>query len=353
MEYIQTILFQIPATRLDEAAQPDGLLAELDEHRQFLKNQEGFRELRLTRSVNSEGNVLVVLDTRWTDDSSLVRYETNEPNAATIVRKHESLLVPNTLQVLDMEALRTESSFRAGEKEEEARSRVILPVVIPLGVLAFALLTIYGLSRVYLEIGGDGAVMLAAGIAIAVLIISFGLAMNPRTPGWVIGGVLGLATLTLVGGTIWAVTEEDEGHAEQVENGGGEGEGGGGGEGEGGGEGAGGGGEGGGEGGAVITMGDNFFEFDGAQEPDVAVPAGVETVLDLTNGGAAIHNMHVASTGKFTDDTCESDGAEPCSDPNIVPGGDTATITINLEAGEYPFRCDFHKDEMVGTLVVE
>ncbi len=348
MEYIQTILFQIPATRLEEAAQPGGLLAELDEHRRFLSRQEGFRELRLTRSVNSEGNVLVVLDTRWTDDSSLVRYETGEPNAATIVRKHEGLLVPNTLQVLDMEALRTESSFRAGEKEAQARNRVILPVVIPLGVLAFSLLVIYGLSRIYLELGGDGAVALAAGLAIAVLIISFGLALNPRAPGWVIGGVLVLATLALIGGTIWAVTEEDE-HAEAEGEHAGEG-----GEGEGG-EGGGGEGEGEGGGGAKeqIIMGDNFFEFGGEQAPTVTVPAGAETTFEIVNDGSAIHNMHVAAGADFASDTCDAGEEDPCSDPNIISGGDTATIAIELEAGEYPFRCDFHKDEMTGTLVVE
>jgi plastocyanin/heme-degrading monooxygenase HmoA len=341
MEYIQTILFQIPASRLEEAAQAGGLLSELDEHRRFLKNSEGFRELRLTRSVNSEGNVLVVLDTRWTDDSSLVRYETSEPNAAAIVRKHENLLVTGTLQVLDMEALRTESSFRAGEKEERARSRVVLPVVIPLGVLAFALLAIYGLSRVYLEIGGNGAVALAAGLAIAVLIISFYLALNPRAPGWLIGGILGLAAIALIGGTIWAVAEEDETNAEQVDNGG-----------TGGAED--GGGENGGATGNAIVIGDNYFEFEGQQNPRITVPAGAETVFDLTNSGVAIHNMHVASaSGLFTGNPCDIGGDDPCSNPNIIKGTETATVTINLEAGEYPFRCDFHADAMTGTLVIE
>ena len=345
MEYIQTILFQIPASRLEEAAQPGGLLSDLDEHRQFLKSSEGFRELRLTRSVNSEGNVLVVLDTRWTDDSSLVRYETSEPNAAAIVRKHEGLLVSGTLQILDMEALRTESSFRAGEKEERARSRVVLPVVIPLGVLAFALLAIYGLSRVYLEIGGNGATALAAGLAIAVLIISFYLALNPRAPGWLIGGIVGLAALALIGGTIWAVAEEDETSAEHVDSGG-----------DNGGDGGTGGGDGGGDepGGKAIIMGDSFFEFGGEQNPRIPVPADTETILDLTNSGVAIHNMHVASaSGEYTSNPCEAGGDDPCSDPNIIKGKDTATITINLEAGEYPFRCDFHADAMTGTLVVE
>ena len=115
MEYIQTILFQIPASRLEEASAADGLLSELDQHREFLRNQVGFRDLRITRSINNEGNILVVVETRWTDDGSLVRYETNEPNAAAIVRQHRGMIVSDSLQVLDMEALRTESSWKPAE----------------------------------------------------------------------------------------------------------------------------------------------------------------------------------------------------------------------------------------------
>ena len=121
MEYIQTILFQIPASRLEEASAADGLLSELDQHREFLRNQVGFRDLRITRSINNEGNILVVVETRWTDDGSLVRYETNEPNAAAIVRKHRGILVSDSLQVLDMEALRTESSWKPAEQADKAR----------------------------------------------------------------------------------------------------------------------------------------------------------------------------------------------------------------------------------------
>jgi len=218
MEYIQTILFQIPASQLEQASEADGLLAELDGHRKHLQAASGFRDLRISRSINNEGNVLVLVETRWADDSSLVRYETQEPNAAAIVRAHEGILVRDSLQVLDMEALRTEASFKQEEAAESARERVILPIAIPLGVLAFALLAIYGLSRVYLEIEGDGAVALAAGLAIGVLLFAFYFAMNPRAPGWQIAGVIAIAAITLAGGTTWALIEEDEPHTE--ENGG-------------------------------------------------------------------------------------------------------------------------------------
>lgn len=327
MEYIQTILFQVPASRLEEASAADGLLSELDAHREFLRTQTGFRDLRITRSINTEGNILVLFETRWTDDGSLVRYETNEPNAASIVRKHRGVIVGDSLQVLDMEALRTEASWKPAEQATHARERVILPVVMPLGILAFALLVIYGLSRVYLEIRGDGATALAAGIVIGVLIVSFYLANNPRAPGWQIGAIVGVAAIVLAGGTIWAVANEDETEGREEEpnatepatNGGG----------------------------TTLTMIDNKFE-----ETELRAPAGEETVFTVLNEGSGIHNVHVAVDGDFAEDFCTTGGEAPCTDPARIAGGGEGTLTINLPAGEYEYRCDFHKTEMTGTLTV-
>jgi plastocyanin len=333
MEYIQTILFQVPASRLEEASAADGLLSELDAHREFLRTQTGFRDLRITRSINTEGNILGVFETRWTDDGSLVRYETNEPNAATIVRKHRGVIVGDSLQVLDMEALRTEASWKPAEEATRARERVILPVVIPVGILAFCLLVIYGLSRVYLEIRGDGATALAAGIAIGVLIVSFYLANNPRASGFQIGAIVAIAAVVLAGGTIWAIANEDESEAGHEEpgvtatpepggNGGGE---------------------------QVINMFDNRFE-----ETALTAPADEEVVYDVVNKGAAIHNVHVSNAdGEYPSAFCTTGGETPCTDPARINGGNEGTLTFTLPAGEYGFRCDFHPVEMVGTLTVE
>src|SRR2546430_17008799 len=107
MEYTRRVRVQVGPSRLERAAESGGLLAELDEHRSFLRQQPGFRDIRITRSINPEGNVLLVIETRWDDDESLVRYETNEPNVASIVNNPRAVIVPGTLQVLDMEALPT------------------------------------------------------------------------------------------------------------------------------------------------------------------------------------------------------------------------------------------------------
>ena len=346
MEYIQTVLVQIEASRLERAAEPGGLLAELDEHRNYLRQQPGFRDLRITRSINPEGNVLVVVETRWADDETLVRYETSEPNVAAIINKHRDVILPDTLQVLDMEALRTESSFARAEAETNAYSRIALPLLMPAGILAFALLFIYCLSRVYLEIGGNGAVALAACLAIAALLVATYFASNPNAPGWQIGAVVLIAAAVLGGGAIWAVAEEDEGQAHEpaVEEPGGD---------EPGGGEPGGGPPGGG--GATITLGDNFFEFAGEQEPAIPVTAGEESTFQIVNDGSAIHNMHVAVTGEYLSDFCApTPNDDPCSDPDRIRGGQTGEITINIaEPGTYDFRCDFHAQQMTGTLEVQ
>lgn len=75
MEYVQAVLVQIEANKIDEASRPQGLLAELDEHRIFLEQQRGFLDMRVVRSINDEGNILLAVETRWEDDASLVEYE--------------------------------------------------------------------------------------------------------------------------------------------------------------------------------------------------------------------------------------------------------------------------------------
>lgn len=337
MEYIQTILVQVSAAALEQASQGGGLISELDEHREYLKGQRGFKDLRITRSINPEGNILVVVETRWDDDSSLVRYETAEPNVAAIVRKHSNVIVADSLQVLDMEALRTESSWAPAERAKSAVERVTLPILIPVGVLAFIVLVIYGLSRVYLELGGDAAVALAVGISFGVLIFAFYFANNPKAPPWQIGGVLAVAAIVLVGASIWAVAEEDEAEGGEPTNG---------------------------EvvdgeatptpgdespppsdGIVAVSMSDNFFDPN-----EITTAAGSDVTFDLTNNGAAIHNMRIAGEdGEYNTDD------DAVSDPELMTAGQTGTLewTAPSAAGEIIFRCDFHPTDMIGTITVE
>ena len=105
----------------------------------------------------------------------------------------------------------------------------------------------------------------------------------------------------------------------------------------------------------AVSMGDNFFELDGQLEPDIAVPLGEKTTIDLTNDGFAIHNLHIAGAdNEYGDAFCEIGGDGPCSDPNLFAGGETGSITFSFdEPGSFVFRCDFHPTQMTGTITVE
>jgi len=329
MEYIQTVLVQIQATMTDEASRPQGLLAALDEHRSFLEQQPGFQDMRVTRSINAEGNVLLVIETHWSDDHSLVEYETREPNVMSIINRHQDLIVADSLQVLDMEALR--AAGRPPDAAAEATERLALPLLIPLGIMAFALLVIYGLSRIYLEVSNEVATGLAAGIALGILLVAWYIASRPSVPGWQIASIGVLATALLAGGAIFAVVEDDEGEALEetptatASPAAGET--------------------------PAAPPADNVFAV--AMIPTIAfdtdeitLPADMEVTVSADNQDTAIlHNWAL-----YTDDTASDLIAktEICAAPCI----DEVTFTPP-PPGEYFFRCDVHPVQMVGTATVE
>lgn len=102
-----------------------------------------------------------------------------------------------------------------------------------------------------------------------------------------------------------------------------------------------------------LSMGEsagNFFELDGEKNPTLTVPAGEEITVNLTNDGAAIHNMRFGGEDKGynTDD-------DAASDPALVAAAQTATLTFTApgEAGTYVYQCDFHPTDMLGEIEVE
>ena len=96
--------------------------------------------------------------------------------------------------------------------------------------------------------------------------------------------------------------------------------------------------EGGGEGGGGATWVAVDIAYEAAPE---TLPAG-ETEVILDNQGAAVHDVTFAELG---DETVVS-----------APGGQTASGTVTLEAGDYTFYCSIpgHREAgMEGTLTVE
>jgi plastocyanin/mono/diheme cytochrome c family protein len=98
-----------------------------------------------------------------------------------------------------------------------------------------------------------------------------------------------------------------------------------------------------------MTLGDNFIEVDGKRNPTLQVAAGGTVSFNVTNDGAAIHNLRTTGQdGEFdTDD-------DVVSDPDVVSGGATATAEVTFAAaGSQKYRCDFHPVEMIGDITVQ
>jgi plastocyanin len=96
-------------------------------------------------------------------------------------------------------------------------------------------------------------------------------------------------------------------------------------------------------------MTDNKFD-----NTTLTAAAGTAQTINIKNNGAAVHNLHISGAdGKFATDFCTTTGADPCSNPNRVGGGATATLTFTLPAGTYQYRCDYHPADMKGTLTVQ
>jgi plastocyanin len=100
-----------------------------------------------------------------------------------------------------------------------------------------------------------------------------------------------------------------------------------------------------------ITMTDNKFDH-----TELTLAAGAEVTIPLTNDGIGIHNVHVALDGDYAEAFCALGGANPCSDPERLSGGDSGTLTFtvpNTPGAEIPYRCDYHATEMTGTITVQ
>ena len=333
MEYVQTVLVQIAADKAAEASRPEGLLADLDDHRDYLRQQPGFQDMRVTRSINPEGNVLLVVETRWQDGDSLVSYETREPTVMSIVNGYQDLIVPNTLQVLDMEALRSETTSGPAAMAAEARERLALPLLVPAGILAFMLLVIYGLSRIYLEVSNDVATPLAAGIAAGILVVAWFLTTNRNVQPWHVGSIVVAAAALLAGGTLYAAINEDDAEAGPEPGGatpttvasptpGGTP----------------------GGGGTIVEVKMiPTLKFD---VTEMTLPANTDVTVRADNqDGGVLHNW-----AAYTDDSAAQEIAitEICSAPCVKE------VTFTTPGpGDYFFRCDLHPQQMIGTLKVQ
>jgi plastocyanin len=95
-----------------------------------------------------------------------------------------------------------------------------------------------------------------------------------------------------------------------------------------------------------VAMSDNFFE-----PKELTVEAGKKFRITLSNGGESIHNLRIeGADGVYG--TARDPGDDLVSDDLL--GGATGELVEQIDKpGTYQFRCDFHRTEHTGKLVVQ
>ena len=197
-----------------------------------------------------------------------------------------------------------------------ARDRLLLPVLIPLGALAVIAGVVFGFSRVLLSVRPAAA----TGVA---LVVAFGALVSAA---WIAGrkqvGTAGLAALLtavagiamLAGGlAISAIGPEEEEHEVEAI--------------------------------ALDVSAPPGASSKGFAETELAVPAGAPIELSFDNQEQSVqHNVSVWEVEDFS--------GTPLFSGELVTGPSTVEYSIQgLTAGTYYFRCDVHPTTMTGTIV--
>ena len=327
MEQVQQVQVLVAAAKLGDART---LFEALEAHRRDLRGLRGFVSMSINRAIESGGDTSVAVETRWNDEAALNQYLGSVSTVESIIRDNSAITVPDSLSVRALEGMDSAKPT----KQSILVERFSLALMVPLAIVGIGFAIVYSLSRVYIEMGsGNATTVLAIVIAAGILLVAWYFAENRNAPAWHVAAVGSAVVALLVAGTIWAqVSPGPEVHGYEPEGGAGV-------EptpGAGGGE-------------LVIILDDNVVQAStaGGDNPTINVPSG--KTVPVLNEGRALHNLHI---GPFESAICATDGPSPCTDPARVNAGDEATIVFDLPPGTYEYRCDFHTDEMFGTLVV-
>ncbi|MCH7578655.1 MAG: hypothetical protein IIB22_00225 [Chloroflexi bacterium] len=215
----------------------------------------------------------------------------------------------------------------------DAGERLALPLLIPVIAFLFAILIIYGLSRIYLELNDitigtvTMATPLAIGVSLYILFAAWYMASNRRVPMWQTTSIGMVAVVAVTGGAIWAAVDdrgEGEAHAANggeptptapVEEG-------------------------------QVLIGLTETDWVVSASPD-SIPAG-EITFAVSNEGNIGHNLRIIKTD-LPADALPLDSTGLAVDEgavNVVAqspelrSGETDEIITTLEAGSYVLICN-------------
>ncbi len=217
-------------------------------------------------------------------------------------------------------------------EEPEVHGRLVLPLLVPTIAFLFAVLVIYGLSRVYLELNevsiGDVtmATPLALGVSLFILFAAWYLFSNRRAQPWQVAMIGAVAVAALTGGAVWAAVHE-EGEGTLVET-------------------------------PIETPADGTPAPAGSvlvslQDPNWAIEvspasASAPETLSVSNDGGLIHNLRVVFTDLPVDELPLDDTGFMVNEDEVnvvasvaeLVGGESKDVAVSLESGNYVLICN-------------
>jgi plastocyanin len=206
--------------------------------------------------------------------------------------------------------------------ERGAREGLLLPVLLPVGVIALIGLVLFGFSRVLLSTSHAAATVVALIVAASIMTIAAVIAARERQPNGALLSMLAAVTgVAMIAGGIAVVAFVP------AEEGGGEG-----------------------EGPPPMTLSaPPNAAVEGFDKTSLSFPSGrpVDLVFDNADPGVQ-HNVVI-----FPEDPAEDPGAEALFTGELVTGPGEITYSISpLEAGTYFFHCEVHPTTMTGSIEV-
>jgi plastocyanin len=195
----------------------------------------------------------------------------------------------------------------------DLRDRVVLPILLPLGIVLFLVALLWGFSRLLLGVTATAATVTATVVALGILVISAVAAdrhtIRSSTIGAAFGATAGLAMLT--GGIALAVVGSGEAE-EPSENGGN---------------------------GATVELVAANIAFD---PTTLSAPADAPFTIAFDNRDGAQHNVQIYDNAEFS--------GTPVFEGEIITGPATVTYRVDpLSEGTYFFLCVVHP-QMTGEI---
>lgn len=193
---------------------------------------------------------------------------------------------------------------------QELRERAILPVLIPIGAIVVTEIVVFSMSRILLAAGEQGAVVIALGVALAILVGASAIASAKRIRTSSIAGLLSVALIvTVAAGAVamqrgTAIEHEAEVNRPTVE----------------------------------VSAEDLTFDTDTLEL------ASGGTVIEFDNADVQPHNIAIYPT--------EASLNDPLFKGQIIQAGQQVEYEVpDIRPGEYYFHCDVHPT-MNGTATV-